>query len=240
MNDKLNVSLPKWPQMIVRGERVTVEQAKEIIFRTDSFVNGGYASGNNHRWVANARSILGFDIFDDRSYFDANPKYDWRSMWEVQRLVREELQVLETEYVHNTWASSSFIYGPYGWCHPDGTIAYWDNVGKWPNAEEIYGEWVAIAEAFPFLSITITLMSGERCEEDTEPVITFEVKNGVVEIADKPYVIIPETKERGFISMRHDGAEQGLPDSWIDEYSVRTRPVVEKHKHLLQPYKEPK
>jgi hypothetical protein len=42
-------SLPKWPQMIVTGKPVTVENAKDIIFRTDSFLTSSdeFSGGNN-------------------------------------------------------------------------------------------------------------------------------------------------------------------------------------------------
>ncbi len=33
----LNRNLPKWPQMLVTGDSLTIEQAKEIIRRTDRF-----------------------------------------------------------------------------------------------------------------------------------------------------------------------------------------------------------
>lgn len=45
-------SLPKWPQMIVTGKPVTIDQAKEIIFRTDSFLTSSdeFAGGNNREF----------------------------------------------------------------------------------------------------------------------------------------------------------------------------------------------
>ena len=47
--------LPKWPQMIVTGKRVTVDQAKEIIFRTDSFLSDAsdYSGGNARNFNRN-------------------------------------------------------------------------------------------------------------------------------------------------------------------------------------------
>ena len=44
--------LPKWSQMIVTGKNVTVEQAKDIIFRTDYFLTdpSKYSAGNDDQF----------------------------------------------------------------------------------------------------------------------------------------------------------------------------------------------
>ena len=91
---------------------------------------------------------------------------------------------IETEYVWNNWVSSCFIGGPHGWCHPDGTIGYSTNVGKWPEVSDVYDDWTKLAEAFPFLEVEATLMSGEDCEIFTEPVVSMLIRNGTVELID--------------------------------------------------------
>ena len=51
----LRRELPKWPRHLVTGKPLTVEQAKEVIRRTDTFFGGW--GGNNHdynRWVRDA------------------------------------------------------------------------------------------------------------------------------------------------------------------------------------------
>ena len=45
----LSRELPKWPQCIITGERVTLEQADEIIRRTDTFLTFGFG-GNDNRF----------------------------------------------------------------------------------------------------------------------------------------------------------------------------------------------
>lgn len=42
----------KWPQMLTTGEKLTVDQAKEIIRRTDDFFSSlsEFSSGNDHNY----------------------------------------------------------------------------------------------------------------------------------------------------------------------------------------------
>jgi hypothetical protein len=229
----LNVGLPKWPQMYVWGKSVTVDQAKDIILRTDSFLTDIYehSGGNNHRWNEWARTTLGYQqILDAHKGTDAG----WRIPYEVSNKVREEIGYISTEYVHNTWASSSFIYGPYGWCHPDGMIWYQDNVGKWPSTEDIHQEWVDLAAAFQYLDLTATLMSGEGCEDDTKPLVSFRVKDGkcavIQPIMPEAYAMRPRDigSAVAMIASGFNGREQGLPDEWVVEYGERIRPMVER------------
>ena len=179
MDNLLNAGLPKWPQMIVTGSSVTKEQALEIIRRTDSFF-GFWQGGNNHEFIRQAKEILQMpDINDysipyEESFKRMEQFRDWRSAWGV----------IDTEYVVNSWISCSFIGGPHGWMHPDGSIGYSDNVGKWPSVEEVYNDWKKIAEAFPFLEIEATLMSGESGEDHTHPVVSFLVREESVELVD--------------------------------------------------------
>jgi hypothetical protein len=50
MIDYLNIDLPKWPQLLIVGDPVTIEQAKDIIFRMDPFLTDTYhLSGGNDR-----------------------------------------------------------------------------------------------------------------------------------------------------------------------------------------------
>lgn len=91
---------------------------------------------------------------------------------------------IKTYYIRNSWFSSPFIGGPHGWIHPDGTIGFADNVGKWPSVESIYDEWKEIGKAFPQLELKVTLMSGESCEDRTQPLVTMELKNGKIRITE--------------------------------------------------------
>lgn len=222
----MNTNLPKWPQMLVWGQSVTVEQAQEIILCTDDFLTSfsDYAGGNNHKWNTWARKTLGVD-----ANFGTNPGLVWR----LQEELREAIGFIQTNYVRNDWASCCYVYGPHGWCHPDGTIGFVDNVGKWPSAEELVSDWTALTEAFPFLALHATFMSGESCEEDLQPHFTLRVKDGKVEMLEP---VLPSADEMPKID-RSDAAmlsrmtsrrEQGLPDEWIHLYAERLKPHLAK------------
>lgn len=216
--------LPKWPQMLVDGDPVTPEQAKEIILHTDTFLTDpGSYGGNNRGWNQWAKEVLGYDWIED--------KYD------LQDQFRHESGFLGAGYVHNNWASCSFIGGPHGWCHPNGVIRYRDNVGKWPSVGCVADDWSAIAARWPFLSLHVTLMNCESCEDEVErkPVVTMRVHAGKVsffegtlehhaDIAPQPV----ESMVANFAERMSGGVsrEQGLPDEWIKDLGNITRPIV--------------
>lgn len=177
VKELMNRALPKWPQMIVTGTDVAKEQALEIIRRTDSFF--AWQSGNNRGFIDEAIRILKMPVLETGQ----TPK-EFQEYWKKQDAWKNKWGLIETEYVTNSWISCSFIGGPHGWCHPDGSIGYADNVGKWPSIEEIYDEWVRITAAFPFLELEVTLMDGEECEDFTEPVVSMLIRNGVVELVN--------------------------------------------------------
>lgn len=174
----LSLDLPKWPQMKVTGTPVTREQALEIIRRTDSFFIGH--DGNDHAYNKRLRERLGMTDDDYtkqltfQQYEDRDQKnQEWLRQWGY----------VQTDYVHNSWISAAFIFGPYGWCHPNGTISFEDNVGKWPSTTTIFNDWTVLAKEFPFVKAGVTLMSGEESQE-TVPVVSFVVHEGQVRVVD--------------------------------------------------------
>lgn len=223
----LSRGLPKWPQMKVKGETIPVDAANEIIRRTDTFFLGW--GGNNKRWNKWAWEMLKVpnhdsDIFDNYDLF-CEAKESFKKTWEL----------IETEYVANSWMSSSFIGGPHGWCHPTGRIFYSDNVGKWPSCEDIFNEWKILAGAFPFLKLGVVLMNGESCEDGTSPVCGFIVRNGTVTVVD-PKIIDPlfefekdekhQTENRLdekslFYRFSNPRAEQGIDDRVIINWALK-------------------
>jgi hypothetical protein len=178
-----SVYLPKWPQMKVRGRKVTKEQAEEIIVRTDTFITNGYC-GNDRTFRERFDQTFGIpaepkfppfrevrDPVEDEAY-----SYGWRVRLEATGRFNRSLKTITTEYVHNSWMASAFIFGPTGWCHPDGTISFSHNVGKWPSASELLKEWKKIAKAFPFLVLEAVFMTGESCDEANDSVPAFVVR----------------------------------------------------------------
>lgn len=169
------LELPKWPQMIVTGESIPVTDALEIIRRTDRFFYT-CLGGNNERFNKLAKKAVFYPEYDeDETFGDHWKKNTW---W------REHWGHIDLNYVLNDWVSCAFVNGPHGWCHPNGSIGFIDNVGKWPEVEEVYEDWVKIATAFPFVKVEATLMDREKCEDGIKPVVSFLIRNGKVEIID--------------------------------------------------------
>ena len=249
-NALLGVELPKWPKMYVTGKPVSVEQAKEIIRRTDTFFTHGYGGNNREydRWV---RQTVGMAPgYHDRPYekfpgedapqaekdaFFAKRKAEADADRVIYEAFQRRWRPLRTTYVHNSWVSNAFIGGPHGWCHPDGEIGFVDNVGKWPSVKAVYEDWQALAKAFPFITVGVTLFSGESTEDGASPLVSLAVHDGHVLLLDPTEADVHaghppatrradssgssiETYMRDFYSPFR---EQGLPDSWIEEWGKK-------------------
>lgn len=191
--------LPKWPQLVVTGDSVSKEQALEIIRRTDYFFQGDCENGSDHEFRRKAQKAVHFPEqvqYHDPSFYKEDGTRDddkhmeaLRTFWNAREVWQKDWGIVKTEYVYNCWISSSFVYGPHGWCHPDGTIGHFYNVfTKRPSVEDVYEDLTKLAEEFPFLALEVTLMSEDWCCEDKKPVISYLVRNGAVEL------IAPETR----------------------------------------------
>jgi hypothetical protein len=215
MPSYFQLKLPKWSQMLVSGKQVTVEQAKEIIFRTDLFLTDTfkYAGGNEREFNKNYREKSKLvTIADNRA---------------LALQLRQNAKIIYTNFVTNDWASSAFINGPHGWCSPTGEIKFVDNVGKWPTVTELYNDWKLLAEAFPYLDLTVTVIHGEMYFVDAGPVVNIRVLNGMVTL-EKPDLTVHPTEvidaiESGFSFPN----ELGLPDSWYNEFAKKVATLID-------------
>ncbi len=224
-----DLGLPKWPQMRVEGHSITVEQAKEIIRRTDGFFTYPDWSGNDKAYCQRVMEKLGIPATLKKSVVPG----DIGESWAAQDAWRTGWGFVDTEYVKNNWISCAFIHGPHGWCHPDGTISYLDNVGKWPSVRSIYDDWTILATEFPFLSLIVVLMDKEEGEEGGNPVVGFHVHEGKVVVFD-PASVVAEEHLHYIKENRNDDLdlrsplfglanEHGIPWSWIEEWAERPR-----------------
>lgn len=227
--------LPKWPQMQVKGVPVTVEQAKEIIRRTDRFFPNADWAGNDRKWrdrVMQKLRIPSVQYYPDGACIELN---DLSGAWRQQEKWLTEWGYISTEYIHNDWLACSYVYGPYGWCHPDGTIRYLDNVGKWPNGRSIYKDWKKLAVEFPFLNLVCVLMSEEQSEDNSVPVMGFRVLDGnvvafdpVESLTKEEIAGLQDTRDfdkdnviNNIINFRDRGHEHGVPWPWIEEWAEK-------------------
>lgn len=171
--------LPKWPQCIITGTKIPEDQALEIIRRTDWCFKSGYMLGNDkeyNHWLEEVLHLPGELMFHNSSSFEEyfKKEREWHDKWGFIFL----------QYLDNDWINSCMAQGAQGWCHPDGTIGYFYNIGKWPDTEEVYEELKKIATEWPFLELECTLMNDEYGEDDSHPIISFLVRNGEVEVVD--------------------------------------------------------
>ena len=231
-----SLGLPKWPQMRVTGKKISITRAKEIIFATDTFLIG-YSGGNDKDWESTVKGLAGLQMFEfDPPDRDTATRETYAKLWEkrakMRDLLAERAGFLSTTYVHNSWASCNYLYGPHGWCHPDGTIYYAENVGSWPSVEEIAEDWKKIAARWPFLDLWVTLFNAEHCEEGA-PVVSMRIKEGKVlyfegrelQDHDDPRVY-PHLLAHQAFSIGDMRREHGLPESWIQEFAAKMRPIV--------------
>ena len=72
MEQYFNLHLPKWPGMKLTGNSVSIEQAKDIISRTDKFIidMSKDAGGNNREWNKWANETLHFTKLIELQKFD--------------------------------------------------------------------------------------------------------------------------------------------------------------------------
>lgn len=95
--------------MVVTGEPVTVEQAEEILVRTDDL----YFSTNAQDVRKDFYKILGVPT---NQYGD--PFYT------ILQEVRQKLRVLPLAYLENRRILSAYVGGPHGWCDWSGDIFF--------------------------------------------------------------------------------------------------------------------
>lgn len=206
-----DVTLIKWPQMIVTGASVTGEQAKEIIIRTDPFFSDValYAGGNDQEFTIRYQQQSGV--------LAAVSCSDQQIRERVQEAVDSVVKPIPLDYLDNDWASSGFIYGPHGWCQPDGTIEYHDNIGKWPEAVDLYDEWHSIARAFPYLSLFASFMDAESCDTDASVVLQFVIHEGAVRVVKGEHAPVARKIRVADDVCFCSRLEHGLPWSWVAE-----------------------
>jgi len=175
--------LGKWPAMVVLGDKITEEQANEVLIRT--MAREYFDMTNDHEWAATVREIFGKE--DDYSLRNATFEERLALMRRNDALL-DELGILRLEYLYNSRIASSYIGGPHGWLDWNGNISgnkpY--NIGKWPDEGSILDEWTLIAETFPFLSLTAQYYSESPSEPGGELDFVFEVtvKDGSASVTD--------------------------------------------------------
>lgn len=239
----MDIDLPKWPATFITGESVTLEQAKDILFRTDGSLSAIslYGFGNDRKFRDLCQDAFGWKpIIEMQESKSDDPEIRGRG-WELSSLWAEKMGHVHTEYIYNRFLATSYIYGPTGWCNPDGRIHFeGHNIGKYPSIDEVAREWDRLLTAFPYINLVCTLFSGEHCEEGAEPLVTFVVRNGVVSVIPpdlslhsvqpKPPVEEDDDNLVKILTASIHGDysfERGWPDDWVMEFAEKSKAAVD-------------
>ena len=179
----------KWPAILITGEKVTEDQAMDIIIRTDeAVVNPSmFTFGNNHDFGKHWAELT-------------NVNYDVDSSKHTRL---EKINFVDLYYLRNILFGSSWVGGSQSWIWEDGSIFKFSNIGKWPSTEDVFDELKRIAQAFPYLKLKVTLFDEEVQSDfyfkgqklgdaDYEAVLdkalcSFTVENGEVTYHDEPF-----------------------------------------------------
>lgn len=216
------LGLPKWPQCLINGKSITRKQALEIIRRTDALLTSvPYISDRQQdryaKYVIETLQI---------------PHED-KNTWSVEAIEAEfeiwakNFGAVPLNYLRNDWVSCNCVQGAQGWCHPDGTIEYHYNIGKWPEVSEVLEDLNTIATTWPFLDFSCTLMGEEYCVGEGQPIISFVVKDGTVEIVDpesldvKPvnnWHITDDGESEKFKALLETGYSSEIPKEVIESW----------------------
>lgn len=183
------IDLPKWPRLLVRGKRITSEQADKVILRTTMVE---FLSCNNDRWNRYVKQAF-------RLYRERDLLWVSHETWDD---VRNRLGVLDLQHLRNDRIASISTDGAHGWCNWDGTVGTggMSLAGKWPTPGEVHEDWQKIAGAFHFLDLTAQLVR-EEWDYDAglitghTPLITWTVGRGGVEMHDEPGDLIRPVQE---------------------------------------------
>jgi hypothetical protein len=171
--------LTKWPRLLIEGDPVTPKQAAEIIFRTTGW---DYIHGNDRGFTDQVCEVVGLPP----------GKHGWPE-WEDVQAFQQRHQILSVEYLHNSRIASSWIGGPHGWCSWEGFIGCSNyNIGKWPSTEEMQADLDKIAQAFPYLRMTVQLVPDEGMSRT--PLCQWDVREGTAALVEPAGLLTPPTE----------------------------------------------
>ena len=188
----------KWPQCVIIGNKITIDQAKEVIARTDSMFVYEYGS-NEREYDKCIYNIIGRPQLD----YNTTIKEYSKIINDINDFIKRN-NLLELRYLTNAQIASCYIGGTHGWCHPNGTIFSNDNIGKWPSWDEIHDDCKDIAHAFPFLDMKVYIFnqeassdedSGEYYDYPRKCVGGFSIKNGRCRLLKESEYISPNDEK---------------------------------------------
>ena len=154
----------KYPQLLIFGEPVKENQAKEIILRTDSSIK---------------------DLVRQNIHCSSFVQEKFKHFYNKNFLFGDGIKYLEKiGYIDNLYITNEWIHchlsSPKGWMHLDGNIGHIDGPGyKWPEASELVDEFSSIGKEFSFLKLFMIVSDTDR--ENTNPIFALYLNKGKIE-----------------------------------------------------------
>lgn len=176
----LKINLPKWSRMVIIGDKVSSDQAAEIILRTSDLE----FMCDDHIWRQQLHREL--------CILPETTKDHWYSI-NINKLrnIEKSLGIIDLYFLRNYRIASNDIHG---WCSWDGIIGGDYIIGKYPNASIIFGEWKDIAINWPFIKLKCQLWNDDDDDENyypsiPKPGIEFIIENGTVSIIEPKLIL---------------------------------------------------
>ena len=214
------IELPKYPQYIINGDKITEEQALEIIRRTDNFFI--------------EEQYITWDCFEKQVCEICKiPHKKEDTFYRLHDIFKKKWKCLDDFYYFvNDWIyCNSGSAGYHGWCHPDGTIGYCNHgYIKYPSVGNFHHELKILGNHFPFLHLCCIIMNNGEGEA-TESIITLELKNGVVTCLEPiPFERLPirGIKYGDHSSQCHTCFSLDQIQKWADQVYNRRRDTMMK------------
>ena len=146
--------------------------------------NGSFNITNNDYNTKDALAIKRFNKMFNTPDVELHDFDKIKEYHIAQEDFRNQWGYISLNYLYNDYICSNFVQGANGWCHPDGTIDYHFNIGKWPEVEEVLEDLNQLIQAFPFLELEVTLFDDEYCINSTNALVSFLVRDRKVELID--------------------------------------------------------
>lgn len=147
-------------KVIIKGSSVTKEQATDIILRTDKCFYGDVSLRQIDSYMEELIPLI------ELLPFSLENKKEWEKEWGL---------VNGISIFRNDWVCTTENKGN-GWCSPDGTLFYNQEVSG--NVIQIEKELTILAAAFPFLELSCIIY--ENCSEIYSFCETIYMENGTI------------------------------------------------------------
>ena len=229
--DILDRDLPKWPHMILKGNKITSEQAKDIIFKCDNWFTETTLPHSNvpRNILKEYRKQSGLSELDNISEHMSKNQSDDKfrhniRLWELMEKLQTHIKAIDLEYVRCDMADSHYIGGANGTVDSHGNVFFDRNIGKWPSTKEVYNELKVLVDAFPYLEFCAALYDAEKCQRDeisVKQVIGFIAKNQEVIITNIDLGLDMYTSNDDFEidQVLSGNGSCGIPDQWFLDYA---------------------